>query len=265
VKVFREKDMNELKKSKLIKILDQLGFKQSALDLKNWNVMDSLTTSIDDILNKKEEDKHFLFCVRHGATDLNGSNSSPDRIRGWTDVPLNDKGRKDAENAGHRLDSLIKHDKVLIIHSDLSRTKETAEIIKKIIGKNRDVKMESSEDLRPWNLGELQGKLTKDVLPQMNKMIEEGKTKPKGGESFDTFRERYLSKLNDSFKYLDKFCVVFVCHYRNVKISEAWVKNGAKKDYSIDDKTMEKDDIHTGEIIRLNHDKTYTPDLERKK
>src|SRR6266568_9011797 len=45
-----------------------------------------------------------LYIIRHGCTDMNGEgNTSADRIRGWSDVPLNDAGREDAVQAGEKL------------------------------------------------------------------------------------------------------------------------------------------------------------------
>lgn len=65
--------------------------------------------------------------VRHGETDWNLS----ERIQGTTDVPLNDTGRKQANEAANAL--LCGHwDRIYA--SNLSRAKETASIIAQING-----------------------------------------------------------------------------------------------------------------------------------
>ena len=102
-----------------------------------------------------------IYIVRHGATKLNNQTDlSVDRIRGWADVPLAEEGRKEAKSAGLKLKAKGVE---AIVASSLSRARETAEIIGKIVG----VKPTTSDGLRPWNLGEFTGKSTKEVLPEM--------------------------------------------------------------------------------------------------
>jgi probable phosphoglycerate mutase len=74
-----------------------------------------------------------LTLVRHGETDWNRDR----RIQGSTDIPLNDTGRAQARDAATllreqlRLDSaaLDGHPRPIVVSSDLSRARETAEII----------------------------------------------------------------------------------------------------------------------------------------
>ncbi len=63
-----------------------------------------------------------LIFLRHGQTEWN----SLQRYQGHTDIPLNDTGREQAKKAA---EYLVKHENVQTIYcSDLSRTRETAEI-----------------------------------------------------------------------------------------------------------------------------------------
>ena len=66
-----------------------------------------------------------LILVRHGQAEHLVSDISG----GWTDTKLTDLGRKQARLAGIKLKCILKEKKVKIYCSDLSRAKETAQII----------------------------------------------------------------------------------------------------------------------------------------
>jgi len=68
-----------------------------------------------------------LALVRHGETDWN----SAGRLQGHTDIPLNEVGRKQADDAGARLSV---EDWDLLVSSPLRRAVETAEIIGSYVG-----------------------------------------------------------------------------------------------------------------------------------
>ena len=72
-----------------------------------------------------------LTLIRHGETDWNRTQ----RIQGSTDIPLNDTGRAQARDAGIALrDRLDVDAPLVIVSSDLSRARETAEIIATELG-----------------------------------------------------------------------------------------------------------------------------------
>lgn len=75
-----------------------------------------------------------LLLVRHGETDWNAAR----RIQGSTDIPLNDTGRAQAaETAAQlvaRFDEMHGGAHPLIVSSDLSRARETAQIIAAAFG-----------------------------------------------------------------------------------------------------------------------------------
>src|SRR5215469_8679357 len=75
---------------------------------------------------------NWTYLVRHGSTDLNGGGDSAERIRGHIDVPLTDEGREQARALGKDLkDKGIS----MLYSSDLSRAKETADLMSMEMGK----------------------------------------------------------------------------------------------------------------------------------
>lgn len=89
-----------------------------------------------------------FYFVRHGQTDWNLAN----RVQGNTDIPLNEIGKKQAENAAKRL---ISHGITSICHSPLSRAKVTAEII----GGIQKASLYEIDDLKEIFAGKSEGKL----------------------------------------------------------------------------------------------------------
>ena len=72
-----------------------------------------------------------LTLVRHGETDWNRAR----RIQGSTDIPLNDTGREQARQVAELLrDRMPAGSPVIVVSSDLSRARETAEIIAETLG-----------------------------------------------------------------------------------------------------------------------------------
>jgi len=72
-----------------------------------------------------------LTLVRHGETDWNARRL----IQGSTDIPLNDTGRAQAREAAARLRERLTSDAPIVVaSSDLSRARETAEIIAAELG-----------------------------------------------------------------------------------------------------------------------------------
>ena len=179
-----------------------------------------------------------IYILRHGATKLNNqTDMSEDRIRGWTDVPLAEEGRKEAQAAALKLKAKGVD---AIVTSDLSRAQETAAIIGKALG----VKPAVSRGLRPWNLGTFAGTSTKEALP---KIAEYAQKRPDEsvpeGESFNQFKERAFGGLADAIEANQGKVLVIVTHHRNERLYEAWEKAGRPEDLSIDLPTfLEKGD-----------------------
>jgi probable phosphoglycerate mutase len=92
-----------------------------------------------------------LTLVRHGETDWNARRL----IQGSTDIPLNDTGREQARATAALLrDRLAAEAPLVVAASDLSRARETAEIIADVMGAARP---RTYPDLRERGYGEAEG------------------------------------------------------------------------------------------------------------
>lgn len=91
--------------------------------------------------------------LRHGVTDWNEER----RIQGWGPVPLNDRGRRQAREAGRFLADDYDPDRVLA--SDIERTVETAEVVLEFV----DAPLETTRAWRERGFGIYQGLLYDEV------------------------------------------------------------------------------------------------------
>jgi len=119
-----------------------------------------------------------LFLLRHGQTDWNRDR----RWQGWTDVPLNETGRRQADLLAARL-----RDEPLraIYASDLSRASETA----RRVAEGHGVEPILDRAWREIGLGELEG-------------VPSAKARHKGDAIAATFREGALAPGAESFDEL---------------------------------------------------------------
>ena len=80
-----------------------------------------------------------LYYIRHGETEWNASG----RFQGWRDIPLNDRGRAQAVQAGGILRELLERDrrdhaKLPFVASPLGRARETMELLRASLGAPRE-------------------------------------------------------------------------------------------------------------------------------
>ncbi|GGG70539.1 histidine phosphatase family protein [Paenibacillus radicis (ex Gao et al. 2016)] len=88
----------------------------------------------------------YIAFVRHGMTDWNITR----RAQGQSDIPLNDEGRQQANALATRLQ---KEKWDLIFSSDLSRAKETADIV----ANKMKLNVQTDQRLREMHKGETEG------------------------------------------------------------------------------------------------------------
>lgn len=99
-----------------------------------------------------------LILVRHGETDWNRDR----RIQGATDIPLNDTGRTQAREAGAGLrDAAGAGGTPIVVSSDLSRARETAQIIADEVGVGLGP---AYQGLRERSYGEAEGVAAEEFI-----------------------------------------------------------------------------------------------------
>lgn len=165
------------------------------------------------------------FIVRHGSTEMNNADPEKDLIRGHIDVPLDEKGRREAESTADQITAAggVHH----IITSDLQRTRETADAIAAKTGAT----VESDPGLRPWNLGStIEGHPTAKMLPKIAKLTENPDQRPPGGETFNEFKNRFLDAFHRAQSANPDKDTAIVTHYRGTKLLDAWRATGVDND-----------------------------------
>lgn len=128
-----------------------------------------------------------LYLIRHGEVAWNRENS----YIGATDLPLNDQGKKQAALLADRL----AHHKIAAVYSsDLTRARETAEIIAERFG----LQVITVPAMREVNYGEWEG-VSETKLPTSHPDVyHQWRANPTevripGGETFAELRDRALS------------------------------------------------------------------------
>ena len=155
-----------------------------------------------------------LLLARHGETDANDEN----RVRSWSDPDINEKGRQQILATAQKLQGLPISE---ILTSDLSRTEQTGQIL----ANQFFAPLDSSRNLRDWNLGEFIGLKTKDVQDEVEGYIRKPNKKVPGGESFNDFTNRWREGLQDlvSRTMANQAPVIGVVHSKNIEVLRQWL------------------------------------------
>ncbi|WP_406857430.1 histidine phosphatase family protein [Alsobacter sp. KACC 23698] len=132
-----------------------------------------------------------LFFIRHGETDWNAEG----RLQGQQDIPINERGRHQAGEAGKRLLRLAPQAGTLPwVVSPLWRTRDTAERARRAIGLDP---MDYALDprLKEISFGDWEGHTWRDLRKVAPHAAEERKADkwrfvPPGGESYAMLAER---------------------------------------------------------------------------
>jgi len=131
-----------------------------------------------------------LYLVRHGQTEWNVQK----RMQGWQDSALTEKGVNNAIALRKKLEGV---DYAAIYTSTSERTIETA----RLIIDERNLAINTNQDLREINLGEWEGKThdeIKDIYPEQYKYFlgNPALYEPVGGENFEQLINRAIKALN---------------------------------------------------------------------
>ena len=92
------------------------------------------------------------------------------------------------------------------------------------------------QDLRPWHLGDFEGQSSATVAPLMDQYVKTPNKVLPNGESFSTFKKRYLDFFRiqlDNIKTGEQ--LMLVTHYRDFKLTEAWLAANGNKETTSDD------------------------------
>lgn len=93
----------------------------------------------------------FLVLVRHGESQWNLEN----RFTGWVDVPLSEKGMREAKSAGERIKKEnVRFDKAYT--SVLKRAQDTLRLLLEVLGQT-GIPIEQDQALNERHYGDLQG------------------------------------------------------------------------------------------------------------
>jgi broad specificity phosphatase PhoE len=145
------------------------------------------------------ETRPTIYFVRHGETDWNVEG----RLQGQKDIPLNDVGRVQAEEAGRRLQGLVpNYEDLAYVASPMTRTRETMERMREAIGLHPE-SYRLDDRLVELTFGEWEGMTWKEVRkkdPQLAVLRERDKwnyAPPGGGESYAMLADRVRPILGD--------------------------------------------------------------------
>ncbi|NEO79083.1 histidine phosphatase family protein [Moorena sp. SIO4G3] len=132
-----------------------------------------------------------LLLVRHGETDWNRAS----RFQGQIDVPLNDNGRKQGQQAAEFLKDIPID---LAVSSPMLRPKETAEII---LQSHPNVNLQLDDGLREISHGLWEGKLESEITQEYGELLNQWKVAPETvqmpeGENLQDVLERAMPSWN---------------------------------------------------------------------
>lgn len=167
-----------------------------------------------------------IFLVRHGETDWNVAR----RYQGQTDIPLNDKGKMQAQKVAKRLSG----EKLAAIYaSDLQRAFYTAEAI----ATHHKLSVVPMKAFREISFGEWEGSSFSSLDTGAREQIDKIFTDPAnievpGGENFQQVQERAIYGIeeliakhpNDTIAVVSHGAAIrtILCHALGMKLDNVW-------------------------------------------
>jgi broad specificity phosphatase PhoE len=154
-----------------------------------------------------------VLLARHGETD---ANVPPIRVQGFTDTPLNDKGRRQAAE----LAELMASETIASLwSSDLSRARETAEIVGRRIG----LQPRLDPRLREASRGDWEGHLFLDIEREEPERYSQWLNHPAtwrfpGGESLQEQSDRVAASLRE-ISDTGELPALVVCHGGSIRVA----------------------------------------------
>lgn len=166
-----------------------------------------------------------IYITRHGETDWNVEG----RMQGAKNSNLTDRGKLDAIKLGYSLNN-VEID--YIYTSPLTRAYDTASLIKG----DRDIPIETYEDLKEMNFGVWEGMHSNDVIreygEEYNRFWNEPHLyTPNGGETFEELIKRVDNLLTDIISKNKGEIILLVTHTIIIKAIYAILKKYEIKDF----------------------------------
>jgi len=190
------------------------------------------------------------------------------RISGNSSISLNSKGRVLADKLGQRI--ALKGGLDVLHSSPLPRAIETADAIAK---HNPEMeRAEPADALRPWRLGEMEGRESSDVGSLIEHYIEHPEEVPPGkgndgkpGEPFENAKIRQLDYLLDVYTDSEihpNMKIGVVMHSRGMELLKSWVDADCPEDYKLDIKDLLKpNDPEHADMLRWHNGKIKEIDV----
>jgi len=130
-----------------------------------------------------------IYLVRHGETEWNRIR----RYQGWSDSPLTDRGRAQAQAIGRFLCTLPEAQSADLVASPIGRARHTAEIIRECLGRSEPLRFD--DRLRELSFGSWDGLMRADIAARMPGAFDEERRDEwyfatPDGETYDVFAGR---------------------------------------------------------------------------
>ena len=195
--------------------------------------------SKEDILKQKfTTNKYFI--LRHGESECFKKHILSYKNKG-AGCPLTEKGREQIKKAAQEL----KKEKIdLIFSSDFLRTKQTAEIVSKEIGK----KVKYDKRLIEVNIGVFDGENIKEYRRLFEGKIDKFNKRPPKGESYTDVKKRIYDFLKEVDKEYKNKNILIVSHGGPILMAESIVRGFSREE--IVEHWKDKR-INVGELRRL--------------
>ena len=192
-------------------------------------------------LRKQKFSKNEYFLLRHGFSRMNELSILISRLPEKISCPLTERGKKEAEKAAKKL----KKEKIdLIFASDLRRTRETAEIVGKILG----IKPIFDKRLRDIQAGIFEGKSEGEYANFWKDFKARFEKAPRGGESYNKVKMRIYNFVKSLEKKYSGKKILLIGHQRPFAMLE-----GAVQGLTVDEflEKIEPRKMKTGEIRKI--------------
>ncbi|MCX6754069.1 MAG: class I tRNA ligase family protein, partial [Candidatus Nomurabacteria bacterium] len=222
-----------------------------------------MVSSLEDLKSKVKKSGNKYFMMRHGETECNVKGLISDTVN--NEDNLTELGRSQAEKAGEGL----KNENIdVIITSPFVRTKETAEILAKTIGFDKE-KIIFDDRLHEMSVPMYEGKKWLEYHNDFPKTVENFYKAPVGNESYEKVRRRSMSFLYDVEKNYSGKNVLIITHGSPVWLMYAGVNNlstektldlvGPEKSYNY----LDNAEAVSLPFVPLPHNSNYEVDLHR--